>query len=49
MKKILAVLVTAAAAAAMTACSSIEVATTFNNQKITDVPNERRNLGNLSV
>jgi len=39
MKKILAVLVTAAAAAAMTACSSIEVATTFNNQKITDVPN----------
>ena len=35
MKKILAVLAAAAAAAVMTACSSIEAATTFNNQKIT--------------
>ena len=39
MKKILAVLVTVAAAAVLSACSSIEVATTFNNQKITDAPN----------
>ena len=39
MKKILAVLVMVTAAAVMTACSSIEVATTFNNQKITDTPN----------
>ena len=39
MKKVLAVLTAVAAAAVMTACSSIESATTFNNQKITDVPN----------
>ena len=39
MKKMLAVLATAAVAAVMTACSSIEVATTFNNVKITDSPN----------
>lgn len=39
MKKILAVLATAAVAAVMTACSSIEAATTFNNQKITEAPN----------
>ena len=39
MKKVLAVLAAAAAATVMTACSSIEAATTFNNQKITDVPN----------
>ena len=39
MKKILAALIPIAAAAVMTACSSIEVATTFNNQKITDAPN----------
>ena len=39
MKKMLAVLATAAVAAVMTACSSIEVATTFNNVKITDAPN----------
>ena len=39
MKKMLAVLVAAATAAVMTACSSIEVATTFNNQKITEAPN----------
>ena len=39
MKKILAVLVAAASAAVMTACSSIEAATTFNNQKITEAPN----------
>ena len=39
MKKILAVLVTAATAAVMTACSSIELATSFNNQKITESPN----------
>ena len=39
MKKVLAVLTAVAAAAVMTACSSIESATTFNNQKITDSPN----------
>lgn len=39
MKKCLTVLVLAAAAALMTACSSIEMATTFNNEKITDAPN----------
>lgn len=39
MKKMLAVLAAAAVTAVMTACSSIEVATTFNNQKITDTPN----------
>ena len=39
MKKMLAVLAAAAVAAVMTACSSIEVATTFNNVKITDSPN----------
>ena len=39
MKKILAVLATAAVAAVMTACSSIEAATTFNNQKITEALN----------
>lgn len=39
MKKMLAVLATAAVAAVMTACSSIEVATTFNNVKIADTPN----------
>ncbi len=39
MKKMLAVMATAAVAAVMTACSSIEVATTFNNVKITDAPN----------
>ena len=39
MKKMLAVLTVAAVAAVMTACSSIEVATTFNNVKITDAPN----------
>ena len=39
MKKLLAVLVAAATAAVMAACSSIEVATTFNNQKITEAPN----------
>lgn len=39
MKKILAAFVMVAAAVVMTACSSIDMATTFNNQKITDVPN----------
>ena len=39
MKKMLAVMVAAAVAAVMTACSSIEAATTFNNEKITDAPN----------
>ena len=39
MKKILAALVTVSAAVVMSACSSIEVATTFNNQKITPVQN----------
>ena len=39
MKKILAAFVMVAAAVMMTACSSIDMATTFNNQKITDVPN----------
>ena len=39
MKKMLAVLAAAAVTAAMTACSSIEFATTFNNQKITEAPN----------
>ncbi len=39
MKKMLAVLAAAAVTAVMTACSSIEVATTFNNVKITDSPN----------
>ena len=39
MKKVLAVLAAAAVTAAMTACSSIEFATTFNNQKITEAPN----------
>ncbi len=39
MKKMLAVLVTVSAAVLMSACSSIEVATTFNDQKITAVPN----------
>ena len=39
MKKVLAVLAAAAVTAVMTACSSIEVATTFNNQKITEAPN----------
>ena len=39
MKKILAVLVTVSAAVIMSACSSVEVATTFNNQKITPVQN----------
>lgn len=39
MKKVLAVLAAAAVIAGMTACSSIEFATTFNNQKITEAPN----------
>ena len=39
MKKILAALVTVSAAVLMSACSSVEVATTFNNQKITPVQN----------
>ncbi len=39
MKKILAALVTVSAAVVMSACSSLEVATTFNNQKITPVQN----------
>ena len=39
MKKVLAVLAAAAVTAVMTACSSIEFATTFNNQKITEAPN----------
>ncbi len=39
MKKLLAILVAAAAGAVMTACSSIEMATTFNNQKITEAQN----------
>ncbi|MBQ9336703.1 MAG: hypothetical protein IJS14_05330 [Lentisphaeria bacterium] len=39
MKKILAVLVTVSAAVLMSACSSVEVATTFNNQKITEAQN----------
>ena len=39
MKKILAVLAAVAVTAAMTACSSIEFATTFTNQKITEAPN----------
>lgn len=39
MKKLLAILVAAAAGAVMTACSSIEAATTFNNQKITEAQN----------
>ena len=39
MKKVLAVLAAVAVTAVMTACSSIEFATTFNNQKITEAPN----------
>ena len=39
MKKMLAILAAVAAGTVMTACSSIEVATTFNNQKITEAPN----------
>ena len=39
MKKMLAVLVTVSVAVLMSACSSVEVATTFNNQKITPVQN----------
>ena len=39
MKKILAALVTVSAAVLLSACSSVEVATTFNNQKITPVQN----------
>ena len=39
MKKMLAVLVTVSAAVLMSACSSVEVATTFNNQKITEAQN----------
>ena len=38
MKKMM-VLIAAAVVLAMTGCSSIDVATTFNNVKITDVPN----------
>ena len=39
MKKMMAVLAAAAVTAVMTACSSIEVATTFKNQKNTEAPN----------
>ncbi len=39
MKKLLAILVAAVAGTVMTACSSIEMATTFNNQKITEAQN----------
>ena len=39
MKKMLAILAVSAVAAMMTACSSIESATTLNNVKITEVPN----------
>ena len=39
MKKMLAILAVSAVAAMMTACSSIEVATTLNNVKITEAPN----------
>lgn len=39
MKKLLAVFAAAAVTAVMTACSSIEVANTFNNVKITEEPN----------
>lgn len=39
MKKVLVGLATVAAAAVMTACSSIDMASTFHNEKITDVPN----------
>ena len=39
MKKMLAILAVSAVAAMMTACSSIESATTLNNVKITEAPN----------
>ena len=39
MKKVLAVFTAIAAAAVMSACSSVEVANTFNNVKITEAPN----------
>ena len=39
MKKVLAVFAAIAAAAVMSACSSVAVANTFNNVKITEAPN----------
>lgn len=39
MKKMMVLIAAAAAVLVLAGCSSIDVATTFNNEKITDVPN----------